>query len=98
MVLKNFLKIALVCMSIFVIACENIEEESSSLAVEESTQRLNVLATTPMLAEYVRQVGSDNIDLNILMPYSADPHSFEASPIDAKKIADADLVFLVLKC
>ena len=31
-----------------------------------------------MIAEYVRQVGNDNIDLSILMPYSADPHSFEA--------------------
>jgi len=48
-----------------------------------------------MLAEYVRQIGNDNIDLNILMPYSADPHSFEASPQDAKKIADADLVFYI---
>jgi zinc/manganese transport system substrate-binding protein len=95
MVLKNLFKVALVCMSIFVIACESIEEDSSSLVVEESTQKLNVLATTPMLAEYVRQIGNDNIDLNILMPYSADPHSFEASPQDAKKIADADLVFYI---
>ena len=48
-----------------------------------------------MIAEYVRQVGNDNIDLSILMPYSADPHSFEASPQDAIKIADADIVFYV---
>ena len=68
---------------------------TEAVTTEESVDKLSVLATTPMIAEYVRQVGNDNIDLSILMPYSADPHSFEASPQDAIKIADADIVFYV---
>ena len=65
-------------------------EESS---VEESSATLTVLATTPMIAEFVNKVAGDNIEVTILMPYAADPHTFEPSPQDVKKIEDADLVF-----
>ena len=106
MFFKKFATFALISFSLLVFACESAEENvteivapednTTEIAVEkEIVEKINVLATTPMIAEYVRQVGNDNIDLNILMPYSADPHSFEASPQDAKKIADADLVFYV---
>jgi len=100
---KRFLKLAVLCMSVLIIfACESVDEpaqesqvNNEAVITEESVDKLSVLATTPMIAEYVRQVGNDNIDLSILMPYSADPHSFEASPQDAIKIADADIVFYV---
>ena len=100
---KRFLKLAVLCMSVLIIfACESVDEpaqesqvNNEAVTTEESVDKLSVLATTPMIAEYVRQVGNDNIDLSILMPYSADPHSFEASPQDAIKIADADIVFYV---
>ena len=65
-------------------------EESS---VEESNDKLLVLATTPMIGELVKQVAGDNIEVSILMPYAADPHTFEPSPQDVKKIDEADLVF-----
>ena len=94
----NFLKVSMIFVSLFIIACSSNEKESVEVIANDSNEtveKLNVLATTPMLAEYVRQIGKDNINLNILMPYTADPHSFEASPQDAKKIADADLVFYV---
>ena len=100
---KRFLKLAVLCMSVLIIfACESVDEpaqesqvNNEAVTTEESVEKISVLATTPMIAEYVRQVGNDNIDLSILMPYSADPHSFEASPQDAIKIADADIVFYV---
>ena len=60
-------------------------EESS---VEESSATLTVLATTPMIAEFVNKVAGDNIEVTILMPYAADPHTFEPSPQDVKKIVE----------
>ena len=106
MFLKHLSKLALISISVMIFfACESAEEtitevvsseDSTEVVIEsEELEKLNVLATTPMIGEYVKQVGSDNIDLNILMPYSVDPHGFEASPQDAKKIADADLIFYV---
>ena len=77
------------------IACGN-DDESSEIQIEESPEKqINVLATTPMLGEYVKQVAGDNINVDILMPYSADPHHFEPSPQDVTKIESADLVFYV---
>jgi len=54
---------------------------------------LRVVATTTMVGDVVRQVGGDFIDLQVLLPPGADPHSFEPAPQDAAKLANADLVF-----
>ena len=94
--LLNLLKkFSLISIAIFMIACGN-DDESSEIQIEESPEKqINVLATTPMLGEYVKQVAGDNINVDILMPYSADPHHFEPSPQDVTKIESADLVFYV---
>jgi len=95
---SKYLKIIVTVVSIFIIGCSAPEKDSGEIIIDKSNQtmeKLNILATTPMLAEYVRQVANENVDLNILMPYGVDPHSFEASPQDIKKISDADLVFYV---
>ena len=95
---SKYLKTIVTVVSIFIIGCSAPEKDSGEIIIDKSNQtmeKLNILATTPMLAEYVRQVANENVDLNILMPYGVDPHSFEASPQDVKKISDADLVFYV---
>ena len=93
---KKLLKSSLIIASLALFACEADEdlpiiEESSS----EASGKLNVLATTPMIGEYVDQIGGDNINLTILMPPEANPHTYDPSPQDAGKIADADLIFYV---
>ena len=66
---------------------------SESGCPELGDRNLNVVATTPMVGEFVNQVGGDNINLTILMPPEADPHTYEPAPQDAGTIAEADLVF-----
>ncbi len=56
-------------------------------------ERLRVVATTSIVADVVRQVGGDQIELTTLMPVGTDPHAFEPSPLDAAAIADAHVVF-----
>ena len=80
-------------MAVFLIACGNNEEEIS--VVQDSGKNLAVLATTPMLGEFVKKVAGENIEVQVLMPYAVDPHHFEPSPQDVKKINEADLVFYV---
>ena len=48
-----------------------------------------------MLGDFVNEIGGENINLTILMPAEADPHTYDPSPQDASKIADADIVFYV---
>ena len=102
--LKYMLTIAIMCMAVFLIACGNNEEEISvvqdsgtevTITAEDSDKNLAVLATTPMLGEFVKKVAGENIEVQVLMPYAVDPHHFEPSPQDVKKINEADLVFYV---
>ena len=55
--------------------------------------KLNVIATTSIVADVVRQVGGDLVDVQILLPEGSDPHSFDPTPQDIAKIADAYIVF-----
>ena len=96
--LLNLLKkFSLISIAMFMIACGNDDESSTTqVSVDESSEKqISVLATTPMLGEYVKQVAGENIDVQVLMPYAADPHHFEPSPQDVAKIESADLVFYV---
>ena len=81
-------KIGAIVLSIVLIAC-------GSGSTTDDTDKINVLATTPMLGDFVNQIGGENINLTILMPPEADPHTYDPSPQDATKIADADIVFYV---
>ena len=73
------------------IACSGGSAEAGCPEIDG--REINVVATTPMIGEFVGQVGGDNINLTVLMPPEADPHTYEPAPQDAGKIADADLVF-----
>jgi ABC-type Zn uptake system ZnuABC Zn-binding protein ZnuA len=57
-------------------------------------EKLKVVATTSIVADVVRNVGGDLINLTILMPLGTDPHAFEPTPQDVVAVADAHVVFI----
>ncbi|MDG1201654.1 MAG: metal ABC transporter substrate-binding protein [Candidatus Actinomarina sp.] len=83
-------KIGAIVLSIVLIACG-----TGSTTDEATSGKINVLATTPVLGDFVNQIGGENINLTILMPPEVDPHTYDPSPQDATKIADADVVFYI---
>jgi len=80
-----------IVLSLVLIACSGGSADAGCPEIDG--REINVVATTPMIGEFVSNVGGDNINLTVLMPPEADPHSYEPAPQDAGKIADADLVF-----
>jgi ABC-type Zn uptake system ZnuABC Zn-binding protein ZnuA len=72
----------------------SIDELVAALQPIEEGETLNVVATTNIVGDVVRQVGGDAINLTTLMPVGADPHSFEPTPQEVGTIADADVVFV----
>jgi len=54
--------------------------------------RLDVVATTPVVADFVRNIGGDRVHVVQILKPGVDPHDYEASPADIQAIADADLV------
>ncbi|MFC2393523.1 MAG: metal ABC transporter solute-binding protein, Zn/Mn family, partial [Rothia aeria] len=55
--------------------------------------RLQVVATTPILADVARAVGGERARVHALIPNGADPHSSEPSLRDVRDVAYARLAF-----
>ncbi|MBI1261085.1 MAG: metal ABC transporter substrate-binding protein [Rhizobiales bacterium] len=65
-----------------------------ALAHPVMAKPLNVVASFSILGNMVHEVAGDSVILTTLVGPDGDAHDFEPSPIDAKKLAEADLVFL----
>lgn len=57
-------------------------------------EQLRVVATTSFVAEVLSEVGGDEINLTMLLPLGADPHSYEPTPQDVRTLAGAHVVFI----
>ncbi|MBA4383960.1 MAG: ABC transporter substrate-binding protein [Anaerolinea sp.] len=55
---------------------------------------LKIVASTTMVGDVVSQIGGKHIQLTVLYPVGADPHTFEPRPQDVAAITDAQIVFL----
>jgi ABC-type Zn uptake system ZnuABC Zn-binding protein ZnuA len=53
---------------------------------------VKVVATTPPVADMVRQVAGRAVEVRGLLPPGADPHGYEPRPSDVRELSEADLV------
>ena len=51
--------------------------------------KLKVVATTTIVGDVLAQVGGEYIELTVLFPTGADPHTFDARPQDITAISNA---------
>ena len=54
---------------------------------------VTAVATTTEVADLVRNVGGERVDVHGLLSPGADPHGYEPRPSDATSIVDAAVVF-----
>ncbi len=59
---------------------------------QETTERLQVVATTTFMGDLVYQVTGDLVDLHVLMAPGVDPHDFVPTQSDTARLQAADLV------
>ena len=57
-------------------------------------EKLRVVATTNIVADVVRQVGGDKIELVALLAPGTDPHSYQPTPDDLRQLNDAHVIFI----
>ncbi|WP_420968754.1 metal ABC transporter substrate-binding protein [Bradyrhizobium sp. B120] len=57
-------------------------------------ERINVVASFSILADMVRNVGGDSVDVVALVGPDGDAHVYAPTPADAKKVADAKLLVI----
>jgi zinc/manganese transport system substrate-binding protein len=78
-------------LSVVLTACGSSDEAPTS-EDGSGVDTIAVVATTPVVADFVRVVGGDHVEVTQLLKPNVDPHDYEPSPADIAAIADADLV------
>jgi zinc transport system substrate-binding protein len=61
---------------------------------EESSGKLKVVATIFPLADFVKNVAGDNVEVVTLLPAGANPHTYDMTPRNVKSMADAKLLIM----
>jgi len=55
--------------------------------------KLNIVTTTTMITDLVKNIGGDYVNLQGLMGSGVDPHLYKASEGDFRKLVNADIIF-----
>ena len=55
--------------------------------------RVATVATTTQVADFVREVGGERVEVTQLLAPNSDPHDYEPRPSDVAAVADAELIF-----
>ncbi|MCK8522035.1 zinc ABC transporter substrate-binding protein [Aquimarina sp. D1M17] len=66
---------------------------SCKKGVKKENQKLNVVTTTSMITDLLKNIGGDTIEVNGLMGSGVDPHLYKASEGDVNKLVNADIIF-----
>jgi len=59
----------------------------------KTNEKLNVVTTTTMITDLVKNIGGDHINIQGLMGSGVDPHLYKASEGDVTKLVNADIIF-----
>lgn len=78
----------MICTAMLLAAC--------GLATEEKDNKptLRVLAVQNFLADIAQNVAGERVEVETLIPIGLDPHAFEPTPQDVRKIAESDVLIL----
>jgi zinc/manganese transport system substrate-binding protein len=63
-------------------------------ALAQSNEKLKVIASFSILADLVRNVGGDRVEVGALVGPNGNAHVYAPSPADARKVAEAQAVFV----
>lgn len=86
--IQRFLKL------IFLLLFIPIGSSACNASPSSSSELQQVVASTTIVGDVVRAIAGDTVDLTVLLPPGADPHTYEPTPQDMTRLADAKLIFL----
>lgn len=69
----------------------------SSLALSSkglANDKIHILATASMWADMAENIAGDMAEVDRIVPIGGDPHTYEPTPSDAKKVSKADLILI----
>ncbi len=81
---KYFLSLSIVILLVGCAPASSVPEDG----------RLNVIATVSPITNIIYNIGGNRIRLAGIVPEGVNSHTFEPAPSDARKLAEADLIFV----
>ncbi len=84
MIINRIIALFLVCL--VVTACGSAEKSTE-------TDKLSIVTTTGMIADVVKNIGKDSIQVQALMGPGVDPHLYKATQGDLGRLQKADVIF-----
>lgn len=76
---------------LFSAACRPVSERSEPLEI--SDRPIDIVATTNIVADLVREIGGERVEVTALMGPGVDPHLYRASEGDVQAMVQADVIF-----
>lgn len=80
--MKKIILLSIITLGFF--SCNNNAKDNG---------KLNIVTTTTMITDLVKNIGKDSINVNGLMGSGVDPHLYKASEGDVTKLVNADIIF-----
>ena len=77
-------------ISVLLIACGGGGQDD--LGPSNKSDRVRVVTTTALLADLVKNVGGDRVQVSSIVPAGADVHSFQTTPDDSVAISQAQMI------
>ena len=81
--------VALLVLTLILTACG----EDAASGEDIGDRQIRVVATTGMIADAVRNVGGDRVDVTGLMGPGVDPHLYRPTASDVSTLENADIIF-----
>ncbi len=78
--------IMILILSTLLVGCGNNKENLNE------NGKINIVATTTIIGDAVKEIGGDKINLEVLMGPGIDPHLYKASAGDMNKMYNGDLI------
>jgi len=88
--MKKKIFLLLVTLTLILSACGPVPEAG---AADISNRPIKVVATVGMVADVVKNIGGERVEVITLMGAGVDPHLYKASEGDVRAIEQADIIF-----
>lgn len=83
----------LTLLGLLLAACGGAQTDTAQEPAVEGSA-IKVLASTTFLADIAQNVAGDRAVVESLLPFGADPHSYQAAPTDVATIAESNVLIL----
>lgn len=85
--IKFFIAVSIPAVLLMQLSCNNVQEETYN------NTRLNIVTTTGMIEDIVKNIVRDSADVISLMGPGVDPHLYKATQGDLQRLKNASLIF-----